>query len=181
MAAGRVVAYSRASWTISSAAMPVSSAARCGVQERLGDGLAKILFVAGRDHAGDAQRAIQIGLRLDGVKLCPFAEGGHVGVQHGAVQGGGIAYHGAGEPGVDLHMAAGHAALDDGADVVLQRIQFVGQMEVQIQSPMVHALQTEDEFALRDLFPYTGKARHAAYAQWSTTDPASSNWSSWSR
>ena len=30
MAAGRVVAYSRASWTISSAARPVSSAARCG-------------------------------------------------------------------------------------------------------------------------------------------------------
>ena len=33
-AAGRVVAYSRASPTISSAAMPVSSAARCGVHSR---------------------------------------------------------------------------------------------------------------------------------------------------
>src|ERR1035441_2222327 len=62
-----------------------------------------------------------------------------------------------------------------------QLIELVGQMEVHLQSAMVHAFQTEHEFALRDLFPDAGKARHAAYAQWSTTDPASSNWSSWSR
>ena len=105
----------------------------------------------------------------------------HVGVQQRAVQRRRRAGARAREADVDLQVAARHAALDDGADVVLQRIQFGRQVEVQIQAAMVHALQAEDDLALRDLLSDAGKARHAAYAHRSTTDPASSNWSSWSR
>ena len=69
---------------------------------------------------------------------------------------------------------------DNGAQVGLQRIQFGGQVEVQVQPAMVHAFQTENDFAVRGLPAHAGETGHAADAHWSITVPASTNWSSWS-
>ena len=45
-------------------------------------------------------------------------------------------------------MAARHLALDDGANSVLERVEFGRQVEVQVQAAMVHALQADDDLTL---------------------------------
>ena len=78
-------------------------------------------------------------------------------------------------------VAARYAAFDHRANVILYRIQLPRHVEVQVQTAMIHALQAENDFNLARLFPHPGEAGHAAHAHKSTTVPACSNWSSWSR
>ena len=59
-------------------------------------------------------------------------------------------------------MPTRHTGFDDAADVVFQRVERGRNVEMQIQTAMVHALQSEDNFGvLRDLSD-PGEAGHAA-------------------
>src|SRR5438445_13584017 len=72
------------------------------------------------------------------------------------------------EGNVDLQMPARDLGFDRLAQRRFEGIELRRQMEMQIERPMVHALQAENDFALGNRFSYSGEARHAPDAHWST-------------
>jgi hypothetical protein len=70
---------------------------------------------------------------------------------------------------VHLHVAARDSLLDNSADLVLDRIELGRQMEMEVERPVIDALEAHDDLARVGRAPDPGKARHAADAHRSTT------------
>jgi len=147
------------------------------VQRCRGHFFAGLGISAHLQHAGHAERGIEVGLLVgQREKLLGLAKGGYILGHQAAIQPRSAAGR-AGQGHLYLHVAASDGALQGGAQIGLERVELRRQMKVQVQAAMVDALQDDRDLVRAGGLSSAGEARHAAYAHDSPT-PASTNCSS---